>query len=150
VDASYARAVFINCPLDEAYQPIFQALVFAIHDCGFTARCALEADNGGEVRIEKIARIIRSCQHGIHDVSRTEPDATNRLPRFNMPLELGLFLGARLFGGRGSARRTASSSTASATDIRSSAPTSPDRTSARTTRIQSGRSTPSATGSRRS
>ena len=101
MDASYGRAVFINCPLDETYQPIFQALVFAIHDCGFTARCALEADNRGEVRIEKIARIIRSCQHGIHDVSRTEPDAMNRLPRFNMPLELGLFLGARLFGGRG-------------------------------------------------
>jgi len=35
---------------------------------------------------------------GIHDISRTELDKANRLPRFNMPFELGLFLGARTFG----------------------------------------------------
>ncbi|MGB6118567.1 MAG: hypothetical protein WBF87_10125 [Mesorhizobium sp.] len=35
---------------------------------------------------------------GIHDISRTELDPANSLPRFNMPLELGLFLGAKRFG----------------------------------------------------
>ncbi|HEX5726229.1 MAG TPA: hypothetical protein VFX98_12230, partial [Longimicrobiaceae bacterium] len=39
------------------------------------------------------------CRLGVHDISRTELDAVNRLPRFNMALELGLFLGAREFGG---------------------------------------------------
>jgi len=34
----------------------------------------------------------------VHDISRTELDLENNLPRFNMPLELGLFLGARHFG----------------------------------------------------
>jgi hypothetical protein len=98
--AEYDRSVFLNCPFDEEYQPLFRALVFAVEDCGLRARSALEADNGGEVRIEKINRIIRECRHGIHDISRTEPDTLNDLPRFNMPLELGLFLGARAFGGK--------------------------------------------------
>ncbi|HEY0036036.1 MAG TPA: hypothetical protein VGB66_05075 [Longimicrobium sp.] len=94
----YERSIFINCPFDRDYQPLFRALTFAVHDCGFVARCALEADDGGEVRIAKIQRIIRDSQHGIHDISRTELDLATGLPRFNMPFELGLFLGAREFG----------------------------------------------------
>ena len=50
-------------------------------------------------RFEKIARIISECRWGIHDISRTELNA-NGLPRFNMPLELGIFIGARRFGDR--------------------------------------------------
>lgn len=37
---------------------------------------------------------------GIHDLSRTQLDSVNELPRFNMPLELGLFIGAMSFGNR--------------------------------------------------
>lgn len=96
--AGYEDSVFINCPFDETYQPIFRSLVFAVQDCGFLARCALEVEDAGEVRIRKINRIIEQCQYGIHDISRTELDSASRLPRFNMPLELGLFLGAKEFG----------------------------------------------------
>jgi hypothetical protein len=98
--AARARSkwVFINCPFDPAYQPLFRAIVFAIHDCGFIARSALEVSDSGEVRIQKILRIIDECVLGIHDISRTELDVTTNLPRFNMPLELGLFLGAKHFG----------------------------------------------------
>ena len=64
---------------------------------GYVARCALEADDSGDVRIDKILVIIDQCKLGIHDISRTELNEHN-LPRFNMPLELGLFLGARRFG----------------------------------------------------
>jgi hypothetical protein len=94
----YNESVFINCPFDERYRPIFFALVFSVHDAGFFARSALEADNAGEVRIHKIARIIRDCRHGIHDLSRTELEPEISLPRFNMPLELGMFLGAQMIG----------------------------------------------------
>jgi hypothetical protein len=62
------------------------------------ARSALEVDNGAEVRIDKIARIIGQCRHSIHDISRTEPDAGSGLPRMNMPFELGLFLNAKRYG----------------------------------------------------
>ena len=72
--------------------------MFTIHQCGFYARCALEAEDSGEVRMRKIKRIIRECGYGIHDISRVELDPANRLPRFNMPLELGLFLGAQEYG----------------------------------------------------
>jgi hypothetical protein len=62
-------------------------------------RCERENDDGGEVRIDKICRIIAESRYGIHDISKTEPDPGSILPCFNMPLELGFFLGARRFGG---------------------------------------------------
>lgn len=94
------RDIFINCPFSVDYQGFFEAIVFAVVRSGFTARCAREHDDGGEVRFEKICRIIGECRYGIHDISKTEPDPGSGLPRFNMPLELGLFLGARKFGGK--------------------------------------------------
>ncbi len=94
----YSDNVFVNCPFDQAYHPIFRAVVFAVFDCGFVARCALEIDDSSQVRIEKIAGIIAESKFGIHDVSRTELDGRTSLPRFNMPLELGMFLGAKRFG----------------------------------------------------
>jgi len=96
--ASFAHNVFINCPFDDRYESLFEAIVFTVMDCGFSPRCALEASNAAQVRIEKIFTIIEESKLGIHDISRTELDATTGLPRFNMPLELGMFLAARRFG----------------------------------------------------
>lgn len=53
----YARQVFINCPFSEDYRPLFEAIVFAVTACGFRPRCALAADDGGEVRVEKVAAL---------------------------------------------------------------------------------------------
>jgi len=72
-------------------------MVFAVMDCGYVPRCSLECSDASNTRLEKLARLIRECPHGIHDISRTEVDAENNLPRFNMPFELGLFLGAKFF-----------------------------------------------------
>ena len=96
--ADYTISVFINCPFDEDYLPIFRAIVFAVTDCGFIARCADEVRDSSEVRIDKIVKIISECKYGIHDISYTDLDRKNNLPRFNMPLELGMFLGAKRFG----------------------------------------------------
>jgi hypothetical protein len=90
--------VFINCPFDQAYAPIFQALIFCIYSCAFRPRSARELDDSGQLRMEKLYALIEECRYGIHDLSRTEPDAASGLPRFNMPLELGLFLGAKKYG----------------------------------------------------
>jgi len=92
--------VFINCPFDSAYGPTFRALIFAIYACGFRPRSAMELDDGGQTRIDKLYGLIGECRYGIHDLSRTELDVANQLPRFNMPLELGIFLGAKRFGGK--------------------------------------------------
>ena len=93
------RNVFINCPFTLDYRDHFRAIVFTVVRCGFTPRCTRERDDGSEVRYEKICRIIRECSLGIHDISNTELNGDPPLPRFNMPFELGLFLGATKFGG---------------------------------------------------
>jgi hypothetical protein len=99
VSANYEDNVFINCPFDDEYKAIFDAVIFAVHDAGFVARCALEISDAAQNRFDKIVGIISECKYGIHDISRTELDPINFLPRFNMPLELGIFLGCGKFGG---------------------------------------------------
>lgn len=91
--------VFINCPFDSDYDPIFNAAVFTVARLGYRARCALEANNAGDSRLFKIIKIIGECRFAIHDISRTELSKATKLPRFNMPLELGLWLGANHLGG---------------------------------------------------
>lgn len=101
------REVFINCPFDVAYRPLFYAITFAVIRSGFKPRCAVEIDDSAEVRLIKIQDLIESCRYGIHDLSRTETDGEPPLPRFNMPLELGVFLGARRFGDETQRRKLA-------------------------------------------
>jgi hypothetical protein len=90
-------SVFINCPFDGKYRPLFRAMVFTTIACGYSPRCALDATDGAEVRLTKIAKLIEECDWAIHDISRVQVRRGD-LPRFNMPMELGLHLGAKLFG----------------------------------------------------
>lgn len=89
--------VFINCPFDDAYLPCFEALLFAITLSGYRVRCALEESDAGDIRFAKLRRLIADSDDTIHDLSRTSV-GEHGFPRFNMPFELGLALGARLFG----------------------------------------------------
>ena len=68
------RDVFINCPFTADYQAHFQGIIFTVVRSGFTPRCARESDDGGEVRLDKICRIIRECPYSVHDISKTELD----------------------------------------------------------------------------
>lgn len=95
--SKYSDNVFINCPFDNAYNHLFEAIIFVVHDCGFIARCAREEDDAGDVRINKIMKIIDQCKYGIHDISKADLDLNTHLARFNMPLELGLYLGAQRY-----------------------------------------------------
>jgi hypothetical protein len=91
--------VFVNVPFDEAYEPLFEALVFTVSACGYRVRCALEESDSGDIRLDKLVELIRESPRSIHDLSRIEV-GQNELPRFNMPFELGLALGAKRFGRR--------------------------------------------------
>jgi hypothetical protein len=93
-----ADCVFINCPFDDEYAAIHDALVFAISACGFKVRSALEVIDSGESRLLKIVRLLEQSQYSIHDLSRIELDPISALPRFNMPLELGIALGMKHLG----------------------------------------------------
>ncbi len=94
----YTSSVFINCPFTADFDHLFRAITFSVLDCGFIPRCAREDIDSGDVRLQKIERIIEGCKYGIHDLSNMALDPVTGLPRFNMPLELGLFLGAKRFG----------------------------------------------------
>lgn len=96
----YSDSVFLNAPFDEEYRELHAAIVFAVYDCGFVARSALEAGDSSKVRIANIYELIGASKYSISDISRTTLDPKHQLPRFNMPLELGIFLGAKRFGGR--------------------------------------------------
>lgn len=95
---AYEGSVFLNVPFDRKYSRLSDALVFAVYDCGFVARSALEVEDSGKVRVEKILDIIEQSKFGIHDISRAGLDRATGLARFNMPLELGFFLGATRYG----------------------------------------------------
>lgn len=90
------RSVFVNCPFDEDYLRLLHALLFAIQDCGFVARIALEDDGAAEQRLAKICRLIDESRLSIHDISRIEL-SRERYPRFNMPFEAGIAYGAIQF-----------------------------------------------------
>lgn len=92
-------SVFINCPFTADYASLFEAMVFTVLACGFQPRSALEKGDSGEIRMDKITRLIKASPYSIHDLSAVELDTTNHLPRFNMPFELGLTLGLRAAGG---------------------------------------------------
>ncbi len=91
-------SVFINCPFDAEYAAIHDALVFAISASGFTVRSGLEVVDSGELRLQKIVRLLGASSFSIHDLSRIELDPDSALPRFNMPLELGIALGMKHLG----------------------------------------------------
>ncbi len=90
-----SKAVFINCPYDSEFEPIFDAIVFATVCCGFIPRSALESGSVAEPRIERIIKAIFSSKYSIHDLSRCKGEGSGQLARFNMPLELGIAMARR-------------------------------------------------------
>lgn len=93
VDSS--KSVFINCPLDTDYAPLFDAIVFATVCCGFIPRSALESGTVSEPRLSRILRALFSSRYSIHDLSRSAGEGSDNLARFNMPLELGMAMARR-------------------------------------------------------
>lgn len=93
-------SVFINCPYDKDYIPIFDALVFATVCCGFLPRCAVESGCMAQPRMDRITQAILASKYSIHDLCRCRGEGDANLARFNMPLELGVSMAQR-FGPNG-------------------------------------------------
>jgi len=84
------RALFINIPYDDDFEPLYLALIAGLCGFGLTPRATLEIP-GSQRRLDRIFRLIRTCRYSFHDISRVELDLNRpRTPRFNMPFELGL------------------------------------------------------------
>lgn len=102
----FDRNVFVNCPFDEEYLPLLRPLLFTMIYLGFEPRIALERLDSGEARIQKIISLLTESQYAIHDLSRLKAEKAGEYYRLNMPFELGLDVGCRLFGkGRWSKKR---------------------------------------------
>jgi hypothetical protein len=95
---NFEKNVFINCPFDTGYRKMLHALIFLILISELEPRIALEREDSGEERINKIKELIRYSKYSIHDISRMEPLGKRDFPRFNLPFELGLDLGCRTYG----------------------------------------------------
>jgi len=94
--AKKADEVFLNVPYDHRFENLFLAYVAGLTALGFVPRATLEIP-GSDRRLEKIFALIGRCEYSIHDLSRVELDrSAPRVPRFNMPFELGLTV-ARLW-----------------------------------------------------
>jgi hypothetical protein len=90
-----SKSVFINCPFDADYAPLFDAIVFAAVCCGFMPRSALESGTVSEPRLARILRALFSSKYSIHDLSRCTGEGSDNVARFNMPLELGMAMARR-------------------------------------------------------
>jgi hypothetical protein len=96
--ARFSRSVFVNCPFDPDYLPLLRPLLFTIIYLGFLPRIASERSDSVEYRIQKISELIEQCQYSVHDLSRLRASRVGEFYRMNMPFELGIEYGSRLFG----------------------------------------------------
>ena len=95
------RDVFINVPFDRRGENIFIALVTGLVTLGLRPRSVLEIPPQRS-RLDRLVALIRECRYSIHDLSRVglSTASGHRVPRFNMPFELGLAVGLSLARGQ--------------------------------------------------
>lgn len=96
---AFERSVFVNCPFDESFYPLLRPLLFTIIYLRLQPRIALERLDSGEARIVKIIELIEESKYAIHDLSKIRATIKGEFFRLNMPFELGIDVGCRLFKG---------------------------------------------------
>lgn len=86
-----AEQVFVNVPYDRQFKGLYLAYLVGITMLGLSPRPAVALPNNKN-RLSKILELLDECAYSIHDLSRVELSKGSELPRFNMPIELGLAL----------------------------------------------------------
>ena len=82
------ESVFLNIPYDDPFENLYLAYIVGLTQLGLRINATLAVPNQG--RLEKIIDLIEQSNFSIHDLSRIE--LSRGIPRFNMPVELGLAL----------------------------------------------------------
>jgi hypothetical protein len=85
---NFFPSVFLNVPYDEKFESLFVAYIVGLTRLG--SRIHVTFAEPGPHRLSTIIGLIEKADFSIHDLSRIE--TSNGIPRFNMPLELGLSL----------------------------------------------------------
>lgn len=87
------RSVFINCPFDDLFKPLMDAIILATVACGYIPRTAVDSGDVARPRMQRIVETMQECRYSIHDLSRCQGSGDwDNYARFNMPLELGMAL----------------------------------------------------------
>jgi hypothetical protein len=81
-------SVFLNIPYDKEFEDLYVAYIVGLTQLGLRVNATLAVPNQG--RLEAIIGLIGKSNFSIHDLSREK--LSKGIPRFNMPLELGLAL----------------------------------------------------------
>lgn len=88
-----ARDVFCNFPFDTRYERLYLALIASVVCTGQTPRTVLEIPPSAG-RLDRLLDLISACPFSLHDLSRVQlSTGPTRVPRFNMPFELGIAVG---------------------------------------------------------
>jgi hypothetical protein len=82
------ESVFLNIPYDNGFENLYLAYIVGLTQLGLRINATLAVPNQG--RLETIIGLIGESNFSIHDLSRIE--LSKGIPRFNMPVELGLAL----------------------------------------------------------
>ncbi len=82
------KSVFLNIPYDDEFEDLYLGYIVGLTQLGLTVNAALAIPH--ETRLDAIIQLIEASDLSIHDLSRVE--LSGGVPRFNMPLELGLAL----------------------------------------------------------
>lgn len=94
---NFNKNVFVNCPFDDDYRQLLLSIIFTIKYLGYIPRLSLERADSAESRIVKIVGLINESKFGIHDLSRIISSDKDEHFRMNMPFELGIDYGAKVF-----------------------------------------------------
>jgi len=82
------ESVFLNIPYDLGFEDLYLAYIVGLTQLGLRVNATVGVPNQG--RLETIIGLIEESNFSIHDLSRIE--LSKGIPRFNMPVELGLAL----------------------------------------------------------
>ena len=82
------ESVFLNIPYDQSFEKLYLAYLVGLTQLGLRVNASLAVPNQG--RLETIIGLIEQSDFSIHDLSRIQ--LSKGIPRFNMPVELGLAL----------------------------------------------------------
>ncbi len=82
------ESVFLNIPYDSDFEDLYVAYIVGLTQLGLRIHVALAVPNQG--RLATIIELIEQSEFSVHDLSRVE--VSHGVPRFNMPVELGLAL----------------------------------------------------------
>jgi hypothetical protein len=97
LENKFEKNIFINCPFDLEYYSLLRPLLFTVIYCGYNPRIALERFDSSEIRLDKIKQLIDESSLSIHDLSKIKSTKKNEYFRLNMPFEIGLDLGCKLY-----------------------------------------------------